>query len=76
MEVDGKSVYLLNQPLQSYKQQIEISGKTAANVATVVNSWLEENGKADYLVNPLDGITEFNVQVLLHIAETALAQSN
>src|SRR5438034_7042001 len=29
-----------------------------------------------YLVNPLDGITEFNVQVLLHIAETALAQTN
>ena len=76
LDVDGKSVFLLNQPLQSYKQQVEISGATAAKVANVVNSWLEENGKANYLVNPLDGITEFNVQVLLHIAETALAQTN
>src|SRR5437762_14114411 len=47
LDVDGKSVFLLNQPLQSYKQQVEISGATAAKVANVVNSWLEENGKGD-----------------------------
>ena len=76
LDIDGNPVFLLNQPLQSYKQQVEISGATAAKLATVVNSWLEQNGKANYLVNPLEGITEFNVQVLLHIAETALAQTN
>jgi hypothetical protein len=75
LEVDGNPVFLLNQSLQSYKQQVEISGKTAANIATVVNSWLEENGKTDYSVNPME-INEWSVQVLLHIAETALAQTN
>jgi hypothetical protein len=76
LEVDGKPVFLLNQPLQNFKQQVEISGMTAGKIANVVNSWLKENGKADYLVNPLDGITEWSIQVLLHIAETALAQTN
>src|SRR5438477_11358379 len=71
LEVDGKPVFLLNQPLQSFKQQVEISGRTAGTIANVVNSWLKENGKADYLVNPLDGITEWSIQVLLHIAESA-----
>ena len=69
-------MFLLNQPLQSFKQQVEISGRTAGTIANVVNSWLKENGKADYLVNPLDGITEWSIQVLLHIAESALAQSD
>ena|SRR5207248_3146311 len=76
LDVDGKIVFLLNQRLQSYKQQVEITGATAGKIANVVNSWLEENGKAECSVNPVDGITEFNIQVLLHIAETALAQTN
>jgi hypothetical protein len=78
LDIDGNPVFLLNQPLQSFKQQIEISGATAAKIASAVNSWIEENGngKAEYSVNPVDGITEFNLQVLLHIAETAVAQTN
>ena len=50
-------------------------GATAAKLAKVVNSWLEANGNADYLVNPMK-INEWSIQVLLHIAETALAQTN
>ena len=76
LDVNNNPIFLLNQPLQSFKQQVEISGRTAGTIANVVNSWLKENGKADYLVNPLDGITEWSIQVLLHIAESALAQSD
>src|SRR4029077_16705089 len=61
LEVDGKPVFLLNQPLQSFKQQVEISGATAAKIATVVNSWLEENKKEDYSVNPME-INEWRIQ--------------
>ena len=75
LEVGGKTVFLLNQPLQTYKQQVEISGATASTLATVVNKWLEENGKADYLVNSME-INEWSIQVLVHIAETALAEAN
>ena len=73
LDVDGKSVFLLNQPLQSYKQQVEITGVTAGKIATVVNSWLEENGKADYAVNPME-INELAIQVMIHISETALSR--
>ena len=70
----GNPTFLLNQPLQSYKQQVEISGASAAKIADVVNSALKENGKPDYLVNPME-INEWSIQVLLHIAETGLAKS-
>ena len=75
LDVDGKTVFLLNQPLQSFKQQVEISGATAGKIANVVNTWLAENGKADYLVNPME-INEWSIQVLIHIAETAFAQAH
>ena len=74
LDVDGNPVFLLNQALQSFKQQVEISGATASTLATVVNRWLEENGKADYLVNSME-INEWSIQVLVHIAETALAEA-
>ena len=76
LDVEGNQSFLLNQPLQSYKQQIEISGATAGKIGKVVNTWLKENGKGEYSINPLDGISEWSIQVLLQIAETALAQSN
>ena len=69
LDVDNPT-FSLNQPLQSFKQQVEISGATAAKIANVVNGWLEENGKGNCLVNSM----EIN-QVLIHISETALAQS-
>jgi hypothetical protein len=76
LDVDGNPTFLLNQRLQTYKQQIEISGASAAKIANVVNSWLKENGKADYVVNPME-INEWVIHVLIHIAEkTPLAQSN
>src|SRR5437764_7996285 len=60
LDVNGNPIFLLNQPLQNYKQQIEISGATAAKIANVVNSWLTENGKTDYLVNPME-INEWSI---------------
>ena len=74
LDVNNTPIFLLNQPLQSFKQQVEISGATAAKIANVVNSWVEENRKADYSVNSME-INECSIQVLLHIAETALAQT-
>ena len=53
----------------------EIAGATAAKIANVVNSWLKENAKADCLVNPME-INEWSIQVLICIAENALAHSN
>ena len=73
LAVGGKTVFLLNQPLQSFKQQIEISGANGAKLADLTNTWLKENGRAEYLVNPME-INEWGIQVLLQIAEAALAQ--
>jgi len=70
LDVDGKSVFLLEKPLQSFSQSIELSGETAGRVAQVINCHLQRTGNAEYRINPLE-TSERAIQLLAVIAEKA-----
>ena len=72
LDIDGKPVFLLNQPLQQYSQTIQISGQTACRIANTVNNALIHCGNSEQSVNSME-LNERAIEMLLRLGEATIA---
>ncbi len=73
---DNKAIFtwILKQPLNSIKQNIEIDGNTAEMISGVVNDFFKQYEMEDEFCNPLS-IKENDIRILFEIIEI-LSQQN
>ena len=72
--VEGEDYWVLIKPLESFSQNIEVSGLVAAGIASVINNMCQEleseSEKCDVL-----NITEKDLKNLIYIASKATVDS-